>query len=265
MVTRDTPWPDGTPCWIDMMVPDPRRAMDFYGALLGWDFFDTGEDSGHYLMCSVGGREVAGIGGPMPGQEEVPVAWTTYLATSDVDKTVSAISEAGGQVMVPPMDIMEAGRMALAADPTGAAFGLWQAGQTTGFQVANVPRTPCWLECVTDDFARAKDFYVDAFGYGIDDMSSADFSYVALKVGGNVVGGLGQMEPGAPAGVPPRWRVYFGVADTDAAVSRAQQLGGTLMGGPQDTEYGRQATLRDNQGAFFRVISVPEEEAAAAG
>lgn len=263
MVTRNTPWPDGTPCWADMMVPDPRMAMDFYGALFGWDFTDIGDAAGNYLMCSVDGREVAGIGGTQPGQEDAPAAWTMYLATSDVDKTVAAIAGAGGQVMVPPTDVLDAGRMAAATDPTGAPFGLWQAGRTIGAQLANVPRTMVWNECVTDDFPRAKAFYVDVFGYGIHDMSSADYSYVALKVEGNIVGGLGAMEPGAPAGVPPRWRVYFGAADTDATVSRAQEIGGVLMAGPQDSPYGRVATVRDNQGAFFRVLSVHEEVAAA--
>ncbi|MEU6643799.1 VOC family protein [Saccharomonospora sp. NPDC046836] len=258
MTTRDTPWPDGTPCWVDLMVPDPRMAMDFYGALLGWDFADQGDEAGNYLLCSRQGRNVAGIGAIPPDQAGARAAWTIYLATSDLAKIVAAISESGGNIVMPPMDVMQAGKMAIAADPTGSVFGLWQAVQHTGIQLANVPNSAVWMECITRDFDRAKGFYGTVFGYEFDDMSAGGYSYAALKVGGNVVGGLGQMSSEAPADVPPHWSVYFGVTDTDAAVARVGELGGDVVRPPTDSPYGRMSTVTDNQGSYFVLISVTE-------
>lgn len=256
MTVRDTPWPEGTPCWVDLMAPDPRMAMDFYGALLAWDFTDTGDEAGNYLMCTVGGREVAGIGGTQPGQESTPAAWTTYLATEDVDKTAAAISAEGGQLLVEPMDVMSAGRMAVAADPTGAVFGVWQAGDTLGVELVDTSSALIWNECMTRDFAAAKDFYGKVFGYGFDDMSGDGFTYATLKVGDRVAAGLGELPSDAPAEVPAHWMAYFGVTDTDAAVARVNELGGSVLRPPRDSPYGRMSAVADNQGAAFSLISV---------
>ncbi|PXY32823.1 VOC family protein [Prauserella muralis] len=258
MTIRDTPWPDGTPCWVDLMVPDPRMAMDFYGALLAWDFADQGDAYGNYLLCSVDGRQVAGIGGIPPDQQGMPAAWTTYLATSDVDKAAAAITESGGQIMMPAMDVGAMGRMAIATDPTGAVFGLWQAGEHHGVELANTVSALTWNECITRDVERAKTFYGEVFGYEFDDMSGGGFTYLTLKVGGNVVGGLGELNAEAPADVPAHWSAYFQVADTDAAVARAQELGGSLVRPAQDSPFGRLATVTDNQGAHLVLIAVPD-------
>ncbi|PXY19788.1 glyoxalase [Prauserella coralliicola] len=256
MVTRDTPWPDGTPCWVDLMVPDPRMAIDFYGALFAWAFADQGDETGNYLLASLGGRQVAGVmGGVPPDQEAPPAAWTTYLATSDIDKTVAAISQNGGQVMTPPMEVGQAGKLAIAADPTGAVFGLWQAGERNGVGLANVAGALTWSECMTRDHDRAKDFYAQVFGHAFDDMSAEGFRYATLKVGGKVVGGIGQLPDEVPADVPPHWSVYFAVTDTDATVVRVTELGGGLVREPWDSPYGRLAQVVDNQGAHFQVIT----------
>ncbi|EHR49160.1 lactoylglutathione lyase family protein [Saccharomonospora marina XMU15] len=260
MTVRDTPWPQGTPCWVDVTVPDPRMAMDFYGALLSWDFTDTGDEAGNYLMCSVGGKLVAGIGSTQPGMESMPAAWTTYLATGDVDKTAAAIGAEGGQLLVEPMDVESAGRLAVAADPTGAVFAVWQAGETLGVELVDTPSALIWNECMTRDFAAAKDFYGKVFGYGFDDMSGDGFTYATLTVGGQTVGGLGQLPEDTPAEVPAHWMAYFGVTDTDAAVARVGELGGSVLRPPQDSPYGRMSAVTDNQGAAFSLISVTSSD-----
>ncbi|WP_199435459.1 VOC family protein [Qaidamihabitans albus] len=258
MTFRDSPWPDGTPCWADLMVPDPRMAMDFYGALFGWTFADQGDEAGNYLMCTIDGRAVAGIGGIPPDQAGMPAAWTTYLATSDIDKSVDAVGAAGGQIMMPPMDVLAAGKMAITADPTGAAFGLWQAGEHFGAALANVPGAMAWNECMTRDFDTAKAFYGDAFGYEFDDMSAGGFSYATIKINGEVVGGVGGLPGEVPAEVPAHWSTYFGVVDTDAAVAKVTQLGGDVLRAPADSPYGRVAQVTDNQGAALMLVSIDE-------
>jgi hypothetical protein len=237
------------------MVPDRKKAMDFYGALFGWDLAEGPEETGFYTIATLDGRMVVGLMQCMPGQEAAPSVWTTYLAVSDLDKTTAAATEAGGQVMAPPMDVMTQGRMAVLTDPAGAVFGLWQAGDHKGMQVANVPGAVTWNEGMSRDFSAAKAFYGKVFGYGFDDMSAPGFSYAVLTVGGQPVGGLGELGEDIPAEVPAHWGLYFAVADTDATVAKVAELGGTVTIPAFDSPQGRMAAVTDNQGAAFRVIT----------
>lgn len=255
MTTRDTPWPAGTPCWVDVMVPDTKRAAEFYGPLLGWEFADQGAEFGNYLIAQVSGRAAAAIGPKPPGMEQMPSVWTTYLATENADETAAKITAAGGQLIMEPGDVGPAGRLAMAVDPTGAVFGVWQGGGTTGVQIANVPGTLVWNECMTRDLEAAKAFYTSVFGYEYDDLSGDGFSYVVAKVDGHVIGGIGGLPAEVPAEVPAHWSTYFGAGDTDATVAKAVDLGGSIMREPRDSPYGRSAQLADDQGVPFSVIS----------
>lgn len=257
MVFRDTPWPEGTPCWVDVMVADPGRAADFYSALLGWGLEDQGEEYGHYMIASLQNRGVAAVGPKPPGMD-IPSVWTTYLAVNDADKTAAKITEAGGQLAMPPGDVGDSGRMAIAVDPAGAAFGIWQSKQNPGIQIANVPGALTWSECMTHDFEGAKAFYSEVFGYRFDDMSGDGFRYVTLNVGDRTVGGLGAWPADVPAEVPAQWVTYFGVSDTDATIAKVSELGGAVTRAPADSPYGRMAQVVDNQGVPFTVISVSE-------
>ncbi|TNC20690.1 VOC family protein [Amycolatopsis alkalitolerans] len=259
MTIRDTPWPAGTPCWADVMVPDPKRAADFYGPLLGWTLVDQGAEFGNYLIAHVQGRAAAAIGPKPPGMEEMPSVWTTYLATENADSTAEKITAAGGQLLMPPGDVGPAGRLAMAFDPTGAAFGIWQAGQTTGVQIANVPGTLVWNECMTRDFEAAKAFYASVFGYEYDDMSGEGFSYATAKVNDHIIGGVGGLPAEVPAEIPAHWTTYFGVTDTDGAVAKVGELGGSVLSPARDSPYGRLAQVADDQGVPFSLISVPAE------
>ncbi|GAB2961366.1 VOC family protein [Amycolatopsis acidiphila] len=256
MTVCDTPWPEGTPCWVDVMVPDTKRAAEFYGPLLGWELADQGAEFGGYLIAQVDGRAAAAVGPKPPGMEQMPSVWTTYLATDNADATAAKITQGGGQLIMEPGDVGAAGRLAVATDPTGAAFGIWQAGKTTGVEIANVPGTLVWNECMTRDLEAAKAFYSSVFGYEYDDISSAGFAYVIAKVNGNIIGGMGGLPAEVPAEVPAHWSTYFGVTDTDATVAKAGELGGSVLRAPQDSPYGRSAQVADDQGVPFNVISV---------
>src|SRR5947209_5908206 len=121
MVTRDTVWANGTPCWVDLGVADIGKATAFYAALFGWEAQPGPPEAGGYAVCRKDGRQVAGIG-PQMGPPGTPSAWTTYLAADDAARTVRKIKAAGGRVLTEPMDVLGLGRMAIAADPGGAAF-----------------------------------------------------------------------------------------------------------------------------------------------
>lgn len=258
MVTRDEAWPDGTPAWVDLMVPNRFAARDFYGQLLGWDFVEGSPETGYYSMCLKDGRPAAGLG-EAPPEGRPPPVWTTYLASSDADEAVTRIREAGGTVMMEPTGVMQFGRVAVAADPTGAVFGLWQAGQHQGAEIVNEPGTVVWNECLTRDFEAAKAFYTTVFGYTAQDMSGEGFTYATLEVDGQTVGGLGDLGPAAPAEVPAHWMTYFAVQDTGATAALAVELGGTLRAEPRDSEFGRIAVLQGPVGEVFSVITAPAE------
>ena len=256
MVTRDSPWPSGTPCWVDLGVNDVTRANAFYSALFGWDTKPGPPEAGGYTMCLMGGRPVAGIG-PQQGPAGTPPSWTVYLASADVDETAGKVSAAGGQVLVPPVDVLDVGRMAVAADPAGAVFGVWQARSHTGLGVANEPGSVCWNENFSRDMGGNQAFYHAVFGYQYGDMSTPEFRYATLKIDGKEVGGIGELGGGIPPEAPAQWSTYFAVEDTDAAVATVTGTGGSVTRAPWDTPYGRMAIVSDDQGAVFSLMSTP--------
>ena len=256
MVTRDTRWPAGTPCWVDVSVDDIPKAIAFYEALFGWDIPAGGPEVGGYSIAHSGDRIVAAIG-PKMGPPGMPSAWTTYVATDSVDATAAKIKGAGGQLLAEPMDVMTEGRMAVAMDPAGAAFGLWQGANTPGVGLANEPGSLSWNEQMSRDFEGSKAFYQAVFGYDYQDMSGDGFKYAMLMVDGHEVGGIGEYPAGTPGQMPAAWSVYFQVSDVDAAVAKVAELGGSVVRALQDTPYGRIGVVADNHGAVFALITPP--------
>lgn len=254
MVMRDTPWPPGTPCWVDLGCDDVPAAKTFYAGLFGWQVNEGPPEAGGYIVCELGGRPAAGIG-PKMGPSEVPNAWTTYLATQDADVTGAKIKASGGQLMAEPFDVLDVGKMAVGVDPGGAVFGIWQARSHTGFGLANEPGSVCWNENMSSSFEANKAFYSAVFGYQYDDMGDG-FRYATFKTTGDVMGGIGQLDTQAQAGLPSHWLTYFGVADTDAAITTLTGLGGAVIRPAWDTPFGRMAIVRDSQAAAFALISV---------
>ena len=247
MPTRDTAWPNGTPCWVDLNAPDVDAAKAFYTDVLGWTYTEGQPEYGGYLTCLAQGREAAGM---MPQQDpSVPPHWTTYFATDDVDGAVARITDAGGSVVFAPMDVGPMGRMAIAADPQGNTFGLWQAGQQTGVRIFNEPGALVWNEAAVDDPESARDFYAAVFGFHFDEVEGAD-GYTTFATADRPLGGLGGHQPGSPKG----WTCCFSVASTDEAVAAVEAGGGKVTMAAMDTPWGRFAVVEDPAGAAFSVM-----------
>lgn len=250
MSIRTSPWPAGVPCWVDLGVPDVASALAFYGAVLGWSSEGPQEEFGGYAIAQVRGAAVAGIG---PQQQEgAPAAWTLYLASDDADKTATAVRENGGTILFGPGDVGPLGRMFVAADPSRAVFGVWQAGTHIGAGLVNEPGGLCWEDLRSHDPAAAHAFYTAAFGYRVDPMPGAgeDYRLFSRPDEQAPLGGMGGMM-GAPEGTPSHWAVYFGVADPEAAVAAALANGGAVVVPPFPTQFGRMAALTDPSGALF--------------
>jgi len=257
MVTHDTAWPAGTPCWVDLGVGDIAKATAFYGTLFGWDIEAGPPEAGGYSMCTLGGRPVAGLG----AQEDLsmPPYWTTYIASDDADATAAKVRDAGGQVMTEPFEVMDVGRMFIATDPGGAVFGVWQARAHTGVGLANEPGALTWNENMSRNFEGNKAFYHEVFGYDYSDIGGDGMQYATLDLAGRPAGGIGAIGPEQPAETPAYWLPYFAVADADATVAKTTELGGRVIAPPWDTPYGRMAVVADDQGAVFAIMkSAPQ-------
>lgn len=260
MPTRQSPWPAGTPCWVDAQLDDLEAGRAFYADLFGWDVSEgPGESTGHYLGL-LSGMAAAGLG-PKPDDEAIPNAWTTYFATDDVDATTAAVTAAGGAVLAPPFDALDHGRMAVAADPSGAAFVLWQAGSFTGAQVFNEPGAYCWNELHTRDYEGAQAFYAAVFGYSCAPMSPSgeDEGYAVFSPAGTdrPLGGISDdtRMPGPLADAPAQWLTWFSVNDAQATAARAVELGGRVAMEPLESPIGTMAMLIGAQGEAFGVIA----------
>lgn len=250
---RHTP---GTPCWVSLMVHGLAATQDFYGALFGWEFQPGPHQLGPYVRALLDGHEVAGIG-QLPPDRHLPIAWTPYLASDDVDLTAETVRLCGGTIGVGPLDAAEAGRLAIGSDPSGAVFGIWQAAAHLGTGITGVPGTPAWNELLTYESASVAKFYETVFGYEEEPVVSADFDYVTLHVDGRPVAGVHGIGHALPRDRGPHWITYFEVADAADSVSHLLDLGGHVLSPPKDSPHGRVATVADPEGARFSLIEGP--------
>lgn len=274
----------GVPCWVDTEHPDPEAATAFYGGLFGWTFEDVmpADAPVRYFIARLPGGQVGAIGGRMPGAPEQPPAWSTYVWVDDADATVAKAREVGGAVLVEPMDVFEAGRMAVLADPEGAVISVWQPKGNRGAAVVNEPGSVNFNTLSSRDLAAAEAFYGPVFGWEL--LTVGDGAMWALPAYGDF---LEQRTPGmrkgmADMGAPPRfeevvagaltiaddqpdvpahWGVTFAVDDADAIATRAAELGGTVVVPPFDAPWVRMTVIVDPQGATFTASKfVPENK-----
>jgi len=257
-MSERTSYAPGTPSWIDLGTPDLDGAAEFYGSLFGWDVVEAGdpEETGGYRMALRNGKTAAGM---MPlMQEGQPPAWQTYVTVEDVDATTAAATEAGAQVIAPPMDVMEAGRMAVLADPEGAVFAIWQPRGSIGSEVVNEPGALSWNELESRGPDAAKTFYGTVFGWEFEDHAMGEMTYTEWKLDGSSIGGMANIAGRVPDQVPAHWMVYIAVEDADAAVEQIKGSGGAVHFGPVDIPAGRFAMAADPWGAAFAVIKLAE-------
>lgn len=244
----------GVPCWVDTSQPDPEAAVAFYGGVFGWELEDVmpADAENRYFMARIRGKNVAAIGSSPPGAPPMAV-WNTYVAVADADETAAKAREAGGTVMMEPFDVMDAGRMAVIADPQGAFFELWQPNQHIGANLVNGHGLLSWNELHTTDLEGATSFYTTLFGWTTSDMDMGGASYRVIGVGDHGNGGLTDM---MPPSAPPHWLVYFGTDDLEGSVAKIGELGGTIAQPPMDIGEGnRIAVGQDPQGGYFALYA----------
>lgn len=242
--TESTP---GAPCWVELGTADVPKSAEFYAALFGWVAeTDPRPEAGGYTMCELGGQAVAAMS-PLYAPNQ-PVAWSVSFAAPDADAAAEAATGHGAAVLMPPMDVFDAGRFAVLQDPSGALFSLWQPREFHGFALFDEPGSACWVELATRETQRAADFYSSVFGWTV-----GDGEYPHLSVGGHEFGGIQDMNTShLPKDEPPHWLVYFKVEDVGVAVAKATGMGAETVAAPMEVPgTGRLAVVRDPQGAVF--------------
>jgi predicted enzyme related to lactoylglutathione lyase len=244
----------GTPSWVDLASPDVEASVAFYGGLFGWEAPELAPEAGGYRTFELGGVAVAGCGPIM--MEGQPPAWLTYVSVDDADGAVARITEAGGTVYVQPMDVLDVGRMAVFADPTGGACAVWQAKAHIGAGLVNEPGALVWNELATRDTKAATAFYSQVFGWEANSIDMGGTAYTEWKLDGAPIGGMMEMPSEIPAEVPSNWLAYFGTRDCDATVAQAVAGGATVTVPPTDIPPGRFSVLVDPAGATFAVIKM---------
>lgn len=256
--------PLGTPTWIDLSSNDFANTKAFYEGLFGWRFDDAGEEFGHYNMIYNGDALVGGAmdtsGMTGPDGAPLPASWGIYLAVSDIDQRVELARQHGGTVIVEPDNAGPAGRFAIIADPTGATIGMWQSGDTTGYDFEGKPGGPVWFEMMTTQFDKAAEFYTAVFDFDLQMMpDSGDMRYATN-------GSMDESSSGMcdtsvfPDGAGSYWRVYIGIDSTDESLSKLKELGGKIIDGPDDSPFGRITTIADPSGAQLQLSAMSEAD-----
>ena len=241
----------GEPIWIELFTPDPEGAKAFYGGLFGWTARDAGPELGGYVTFERDGVQVAGC---MRNDGSGTSAWNVYLESNDAADTVAMARANGGQVLVEAMQVGDLGHMAMVTDPAGAAVGVWQPLGMPGFEVRGEVGAPAWFEVLSDDYDAVIPFYENVFGWTTHTMSdSPGFRYTTLGKDDGARAGIMDARQ-LLAGGPSHWQFYLEVPDTDAAIATATELGGSQVIPPDDSPFGRLASIADPSGITFLVM-----------
>jgi uncharacterized protein len=284
MLERDG-YPQGVPCWIDTSQPDPQAATEFYGGLFGWEFEDVmpADSPMRYFMARIRGGDVAAVGSQSGGQAAAAV-WNTYIWVDDADQIAEKIRAAGGEVLMEPDAVGDAGRMAVFADTEGAAFSVWEAARHKGARIVNEPGSLNFNNLNTRDPEAAKTFYGAVFGWKVLDWGGGSAAWLLPGYSDHLEElnpgfKKGMAEMGAPAGFedavgtlntitddqPPHWSITFAVENADETAAKARELSGTIVVPPFDAPWVRMSVITDPQGATFIASQfVPENKDLAA-
>jgi uncharacterized protein len=252
-VTEYTKHEPGTFSWTDLSTSDLDAAVSLYTDLFGWEVEKEDlPDGSVYAMFRLNGKDVAAASTLREDQQGVPPHWNVYVTVNDAEQTAKQAEAAGGTIVAPAFDVMDYGRMAVIADPTGAMFCVWEPKTNIGAQLLGEAGALSWAEVMTSDTEVAGKFYVELFGYELTPFGP-DGSYTVFTKGETQIAGL-MKSPNEQ--MPSYWGIYFATEDVDGVAAKVKAAGGQVFMEPQDMpEVGRVAALADPQGATFGVIN----------
>ena len=254
MATR-TEYQHGEFSWVQLGTSDPAAAKRFYGALFGWQFNDMPAGPGMtYTFCELGGKSVGGLFATQEMGAGIPTHWMPSINVRNADEIAKRVTQNGGKLLQGPSDVLDVGRSAALADPTGARVAIWEPKRHKGAALVGETGAMCWNELLSPDIEATGRFYRTVFDWSSDLVdTSEDSSYTIFKGGTTMIAGM-MARPARLRDVPPNWLTYFGVDDCDASAAKATQLGGKVLQPPTDIPgIGRFAVCQDGQGAVFAI------------
>ena len=255
-----TAYPPGMFSWAEVATPDTGASTAFYTGLLGLAATEMQtEDGSWYTILKKGDRDVCGLYGM--SEEEMQrfnggrAVWRSYFTVGDADDALTRVRSLGGTVIHEPIAIGTDGRLAVAQDPTGGVFTMWEPRDHFGAQVIREPGALAWAELYTRDTHAAASFYAGLFGWHANTTQSADGgTYTEYQLNGESAAGMIAIrDEWGP--MPAHWSVYFEVADLDASRAAAGEVGGAELMPPMQVEgVGRFVFLQDPQGGIAALI-----------
>ncbi|MEC9051033.1 MAG: VOC family protein, partial [Actinomycetota bacterium] len=211
-----------------------------------------------YRMCSLRGRDVAGISdaGTLHGGRR---GWITYFAVDDIEDSARRAVALGGELLTPPRYLPAAGAGGAVTDPYGAVFGLYQGETRVGVEMLNEVGALCWNELDTGEPEASVDFYRSLFGFGAERRDSPTSQpYTVLTLGDVPVAGVLELDNDWPNLIPSQWIAYFNVASLPDALNTVVSLGGTPSVGPIASPHGALHLVRDPAGNTLCLIELED-------
>jgi hypothetical protein len=252
--------------WYELMTHDVDKAATFYKKVAEWDIKDAGMPGIRYMIFGKDGKDVGGImSWAEAGVPGMPSEWVGHIHTAKLDKELKAVTADGGAVIQPAQNIPGVGRFAVVLDPQKAKYLLFEPERNDTpprldqMAVGNVG----WHELLTDDPARAFDYYSGHYGWEKDyahDMGTMGTYQTFRTDKPSYTGGMmARKGPGMPEGIPPHWQYYITVGDIEAAQKRVIEAGGTVLLPPMDVPGGsRILQAQDDQGGHFALMQGPK-------
>ncbi len=242
--------------WYDLMTSDPAAATAFYRDVIGWQAQDAGMAGSPYTLLTTATGMVGGVMSIPEESHNASPGWLGHIGVDDVDAYAARITEAGGVIHRAPRDIPDVGRFAVASDPHGAVFLLFQALQPMSGPDRQVPPPlghVAWHELYAGDLKAAWEFYSGLFGWTADaaiDMGPMGL-YQTFSADGVPTGGMMTKPLQMPA---PWWLYYIHVEGVGATLEKIKGAGGEVIMDPRQVPGGGWiAQCLDPQGALFAI------------
>jgi len=248
--------PTGRFVWFEYVSKEAEKAQAFFGELFHWKTKQAPMPQGPYTMIALGNDTIGGYLQPPAGAPQ-HAHWLAHLQVANAQETANKVTALGGKIAKQPFKVGDVGTMAVAVDPLGAAFALWQPAkpEAEAGDYKGVDGSWVWNELCTEDPDKSVAFYKAIGGFDVETMKMEGSGpgpnrYEILKSDGKGRGGIMKM-----SGVPQMWMPYVKVANTDATVVKAKQLGATFKM-PAETMpgVGRLAVLVDPLGAPLGIL-----------
>jgi len=237
----------GKVIWHDLITSKPTESQRFYGELFGWEFESVGSVLGFgsndaYTIIRNNGRLIGGMinANSLRRKTEGDISqWVTLFSVADIDSAAAKIESEGGEILTPPTTLQQRGKIAVAADSSGALFAILQTRD--GDPADREPATNdfLWDELWTTDVAAASSFYSNVLGFSYTDENTVDDNrdedYRVFRASDTPRAGV-MINPFTD--VTPVWVNYIRVEDPAAITARVESLGGRILIDSQPRDIG---------------------------